>query len=74
MAVRINSSMTGAVVPGLAAGVIYLVIALATGASAEAAIIGGIVVAVVAVVIGLIFRDVYRRRATSPRNPPETPQ
>ena len=73
-AVRINTSMTGAVIPGLVAGVIYLVIAFATGASAEAAIIGGIVIAVVAVVIGLIFRAVYRRRIASPRNPPESPQ
>jgi len=72
--VRINTSMTGAVLPGLVAGVIYLVIAFATGASAEGAIIGGIVIAVVAVVIGLIFRAVYRRRAASPRNPPESPQ
>jgi membrane protein YdbS with pleckstrin-like domain len=70
---RINTSMTSAVIPGLAAGVIYLVIAFATGASAAASIIGGIAVAVVAVVIGLIFRAVYRRRAAS-RNSPQSPQ
>lgn len=71
---RIKNWMTSAVIPGLAAGVIYLVIAFATGASAAAAIIGGIVVAVVAVAIGLIFRAVYRRRAASPPNLPESPQ
>src|ERR1039458_7361544 len=54
-AVRINTSMTGAVIPGLVAGVIYLVIAFATGASAEAAIIGGILNPVVAAGLGLLF-------------------
>ena len=49
--------------PGLVAGVIYFVIAFATGASAIASIIGGIVVAAIAIAIGLIFRAVYKRRA-----------
>ncbi len=63
---RINTSMTSAVIPGLVAGVIYFVIALATGSSALASIIGGIVVAAVAVAIGFIFREVYKRRAAGP--------
>jgi len=59
---KINASMTTVVIPGLAAGVIYFVIAFATGASAVASIIGGIVVAAIAVAIGFIFRAVYKRR------------
>jgi hypothetical protein len=73
-ALRINTSPASAVIPGLAAGVIYLIIALATGASAAAAIIGGIVVAIVAITIGLIFRAVFRRRAASTPNPPGSPR
>jgi hypothetical protein len=64
--VKINASMTSVVIPGLAAGVIYFVIALATGASAVASIIGGIVVAAIAVAIGVIFRAAYKRRAAGP--------
>ncbi len=60
---KINASMTTVVIPGLVAGVIYFVIAIATGASAVASIIGGIGVAAIAVAIGLIFRAVYKRRA-----------
>ena len=60
---RVASSMSGAVAPGLVAGLIYLVIALATGAPTVASITGGIVVAAVAVTIGLIIRAVYERRA-----------
>jgi hypothetical protein len=71
---RINTSLASAVIPGLAAGVIYLIIALATGASAAAAIIGGIVVAIVAIAIGLIFRAVFRRRAASSPNHPGAPR
>ena len=63
---KINASMTGVVVPGLVAGAIYFVIALTTGASAVAAIIGGIVVAAIAVAIGVLFRAVYIRRAAGP--------
>ena len=63
---KINDSMTTVVIPGLAAGVIYFVIAFATGASAIASIIGGIVVAAIAVTIGFIFRAVYKRRAAGP--------
>jgi len=62
-AMKINASMTGVVIPGLVAGVIYVVIAVATGASAVASIIGGMVVAAVAVAVGFIFRAVYKRRA-----------
>jgi hypothetical protein len=62
-AMRINTMMTGAVIPGLIAGVIYFVIAFVTGASAAAAIIGGVVVAAIAIVIGLTFRAVFKRRA-----------
>jgi predicted lipid-binding transport protein (Tim44 family) len=63
---KINGSMAGVVIPGLVAGVIYCIIALATGASAVASIIGGIVVAAIAVTIGLIFRAVWARRAAGP--------
>jgi hypothetical protein len=63
-----RNATTTAVIPGLAAGVIYFVIALATGASAVASIIGGIVVAAIAVAIGFIFRAVYKRRAAGPRD------
>ena len=64
---RLNTSMTGVVIPGLIAGVIYVVIAAATGASAAAAIIGGLVVAVIAIGIGFIFRSIFKRRAGSGR-------
>jgi hypothetical protein len=60
---RVNASVTGVVIPGLVAGVIYFVIAIATGASAVASIVGGIVVAAIAAGIGFIFRAVYKRRA-----------
>jgi hypothetical protein len=59
--------MTNAVIPGVIAGVIYLVIALATGASAVASIIGGIVVAATAITIGLVSRAIFIRRAKSRR-------
>jgi hypothetical protein len=55
--------MGNVAVSGLLAGVIYFVIALATGASALASIVGGILVAVVAVTIGLLIRAAYERRA-----------
>jgi uncharacterized membrane protein (DUF485 family) len=63
---KINASTTSVVIPGLVAGVIYFVIAFATGAPAVAAIIGGIVVAAIAFAIGFIFRAVYKRRAAGP--------
>ena len=63
---KVSASITSIVIPGLIAGVIYFVIALATGASAVALIIGGIVVAAIAVAIGFIFRSVYKRRAAAP--------
>jgi hypothetical protein len=62
-ALKINASMAGVVIPGLIAGMIYFVIAFATGASSVASITGGIVVAAIAVTIGLIFRAAYGRRA-----------
>lgn len=61
IALKVGSSMGGAVVPGLVAGVIYFVIALTTGASTIASIAGGIVVSAVAITIGLIIRAVYER-------------
>ena len=64
---RLNTSMTGVVIPGLIAGVIYAVIAAATGASAVAAIIGALLVAAVAIGIGFIFRSILKRRAGSGR-------
>ena len=71
--VPINTAVASAVIPGLAAGVIYFVIAFATGASAAASIIGGIVVAAVAVAIGVLFLAAFRRRAASPPSPPGPP-
>ena len=65
---RINASKIAVVIPGLAAGVIYFVIAFATGAPAVASIIGGIVVAAIAVTIGFIFRAVYKRKAAGPND------
>lgn len=63
---KINASMASVVIPGLVAGVIFFVIAVATGASAAASIIGGIVVTAVAVAIGFIIRAVDKRRAAGP--------
>jgi hypothetical protein len=63
IAMKIAYSKSGAVIPSLFAGLIYFVIAIATGASAAASIIGGIAVAVVAGAIGLIFRSAYKHRA-----------
>lgn len=60
---RITTCVTGVVIPGLTAGVIYLAIALATGSSTVDSIVGGFVVAAIAVVIGLAFRAFYKRRA-----------
>jgi uncharacterized membrane protein (DUF485 family) len=64
---KINASTTSVVIAGLVAGVIYFVIAFATGASAVASITGGIVVAAIAVAIGFIFRAIYKRRAAGPQ-------
>jgi hypothetical protein len=55
-------SLSGPVVPGLAAGVIYLVIALATGASLTASVVGGVIVAAIAIAIGFAFHAVLLRR------------
>jgi len=60
---KVATLMGGAVVSGLVAGVIYLVIALATGASIFGSTTGGIVVAAVAITLGLIIRAVYEHRA-----------
>jgi hypothetical protein len=59
---RINSSMSGIVLPGIIAGVIYFVIAIATGASVGPSVVGGVVIAIIALAIGFIFRAVYLRR------------
>lgn len=64
--VQINTTLSGAVIPGLLAVVIYVVIAFVTGASAVAAIVGGLVVAAIAITIGLIFRTVFKRRGRVP--------
>jgi hypothetical protein len=62
---RISTARSGILLPGSAAGVIYFVIALATGASVAASIVGGVVVAVIAIVIGILFRAAYIRRDRS---------
>jgi hypothetical protein len=65
---KIAGSMSGVMAPSLLAGVIYLVIALTTGAPAIASIVGGTLVAAIAVAISLIVHTVYERRTVrSPR-------
>lgn len=64
---RRNIMRTSAIAPGLLAGVIYLVIAFATGATAASSIIGGVVIAVITIVIGLLFRAFFKRRAANLR-------
>jgi hypothetical protein len=59
---RIDRSLSGPVVPGLIAGGIYFVSAIAAGASAAASIIGEIVVAIIAIVIRFDFKSVFARR------------
>ncbi len=66
---RINSAYANAVIPGLIAGVIYFIIAIATGASAVHSIVGGIVIAGVAIAIGLIFRAAFKRRRRAAGKP-----
>ncbi len=60
---KFGSLMGNIAISGIMAGVIYVVIAFATGAPALASIAGGILVAAVAVVIGLIIRAAYGRKA-----------
>ena len=60
---RLNTGLTGSLLAGLAAGVIYFIIAFATGASAASSSIGGIAVALIASVIGLVVRVFFNRRA-----------
>ncbi len=62
MLLKGGSSMGSGAIPGLIAGLIYFVIAVATGASALDSIVGGVVVAAVAVTIGLLIRADYERR------------
>jgi hypothetical protein len=64
---KVATSMGGVVIPGLVAGLLYLVIALATEASIVAPVIGGILVAAIAVTIGLIIREFYERRVLASR-------
>lgn len=59
---KIAGSMSGVMASSFLAGVIYLVIALATGAPTVAAIIGGTVVTAIAASIALFVRTVYERR------------
>ena len=64
--VKIKTSVTGGVIPGLVAGGTYFIIAFATGTSARGSLIGGIVVTLIALSIGFFFRTVYKRRAARP--------
>lgn len=66
---RVNTSYASSVIPGLIAGVIYFVIALATGASAVASIVGGIVIAAIAIATGLVFRATFKRTRHTKRDP-----
>jgi hypothetical protein len=63
---KIAGSMSGVMAPSLLAGVIYLVITLATGAPMVASIIGGTLIAASAIAIGLIVRTLYERRMVGP--------
>ena len=60
---RMKSGTTSNLIAGLSAGLIYFIIAFATGASAVSSIIGGIGVALVAMLIGFAFRVFFKRRA-----------
>ena len=62
IATKVSASRSGVVIPSLIAGVIYVVVALATGAPAVVAIAVGIVVAAAAAAVGLVFREINRRR------------
>jgi hypothetical protein len=49
-------------IPSLIAGLIYVVVALVTGAPAVVAIAVGIVIAAAAAAVGLVFREINKRR------------
>src|SRR5665213_3088541 len=66
IALKVSATMAGVVIPGLVAGLIYVVVAFATGAPVVTSTVGGIVVAAIAVAIGLIIRAVYERRGAGP--------
>jgi hypothetical protein len=62
---RLTSALAGPVLPGTIAGAIYLAVAVATGTSVAASLIGGGCVAALAIVIGFAFRVLYLRWAQS---------
>ncbi len=64
---RINSSMSDPLLPGSLAGAIYFFIALGTGASLGASIIGAAIVAAVTTIIGFIFQAAFTRRSPTHR-------
>jgi uncharacterized membrane protein len=65
---RTNMSLTGVVLPGLVAGVMFVVISLATGTSAATSLSIGILIAIVAILIGVVVRAFFVRRVASGRS------
>jgi uncharacterized membrane protein len=65
--ILVNRTVSGVILPGAAAGVIYLVIALATGTTVTASLVGGLIIAAIAITIGFAFRAVFLRRTTRSR-------
>jgi hypothetical protein len=64
---RSISSMSDPLLPGSLAGVIYFFIALGTGASLGASIIGAAIVAAVTTIIGFILQAAFTRRSPTHR-------
>jgi|HubBroStandDraft_3_1064219.scaffolds.fasta_scaffold1532459_2 hypothetical protein len=62
---RARHALSGPVVPGVIAGLIYLLIALATGASAIGSIVGGVAVAVITILVAFVIRAFLIRRAAA---------
>jgi hypothetical protein len=68
IALRLNGSAAGVVLPALVAGVIYVIIAVSTGAGSGASMVGGLVVAALAVTVGSVIRAVFKHRSTGPHS------
>jgi ABC-type multidrug transport system fused ATPase/permease subunit len=66
-ATRVHLSASRVMLPGLAAAIIYLAVAIATGSSVFASIVGAIAVAAIAFAIGMVFRAVFLRRLSHHR-------
>lgn len=62
---RIHKRLANPVLPGALAGLIYMLIAVATAQRAASAIIGGLVVGLAAVGITFVVRSLFIRPAAS---------